>query len=243
MIYELRNKIPQNSSLIYSEDVLTSTIFGNLRYLQTNNVLNDFLSEAINLQGERLIINHEISSMFHFWEKYINKNTVQINEPDLVIDDGKNVTIVECKYHSLLDEKESNDESDYTNQLIRYSTIFNDYYPNRVNKNIIFLTLKDYQYKDIFKKTESKIPKNIGLYWLCWEKLLPCLKKYIVKSYNEKEHILINDLIAFIQKRNLYFFSGFSVNHSYLKWDYKKNYCFNSISVEYIWRYKSERDI
>ena len=47
MIYELHGKIPQNSSFVYSEDVLTSTIFGNLRYLNSNSVLNSFLLKAI----------------------------------------------------------------------------------------------------------------------------------------------------------------------------------------------------
>ena len=69
MIYELRGKIPQNSSFIYSEDVLTSTIFGNLRYLSSLDILRSFLSKAINLQKQNYSCDLSNSIKYYFWNK------------------------------------------------------------------------------------------------------------------------------------------------------------------------------
>ena len=153
MIYELRGKIPQNSSFIYSEDVLTSTVFGNLRYFSSSLVLNSFLSKAKDLNGNNYKINFPDKINFHFWEKYPSKTKAQINEPDLILEDKNSVLIIECKYHSPLDETYTGNESEYMNQLLRYSTIINEYYPSKKNKNIIFLTLNDYDVTSCFQKT------------------------------------------------------------------------------------------
>ena len=241
MIYELRGKIPQNSSFIYSEDVLTSTIFGNLRYFSNYEILKEFLSKAKDLENNSFNT-YDLSEKIkiHFWTKYSNQNEPQINEPDLLLEDDKNVTIIECKYHSPLDETFSQNHKDYTNQLIRYSTILDQYFSNKDNKNIIFLTLKDYEYKTCLSKTKANISKDIGLYWLCWEELFSILKKAQVTGNGEKD--LLNDLISFMKNRRLLYFSGITITNSNYKWKYKLNkiFIFNSKFDLFLWRYLNE---
>lgn len=242
MIYELRGKIPQNSSFIYSEDVLTSTIFGNLRYLSSTDILKSFLSKAVNLQNQ----NYECCLLnkidYHFWNKYTKKNSSQINEPDLLLEDEENVLIIECKYHSSLDENISEQEADYTNQLLRYSTIINDYYSSKKNKTIIFLTLDNYDYEPCLRKTTSKLSSDIGLYWLHWEALYPILENYSKSGLSQNEQFLVDDLLKFMQGRNFDYFKGIKNYKTQFNWQYTvdSKYIFSSKFNSFSWRYKDE---
>jgi hypothetical protein len=105
MIYELRNKTPQNSSFIYSEDVLTSTIFGNLRYFSSQKLLIDFLNQSTDIEDKSLVLTKEAPFILYFWEKYTMLNYSKINEPDLILWNKKDtIVIIECKYFSFLNE-------------------------------------------------------------------------------------------------------------------------------------------
>lgn len=105
MIYELRNKVPKNSSFIYSEDVLTGTIFRNLRYFNNQDILINFLNQSTNIDNESLDIHLSNDYKIRFWEKYPTLNYCRINEPDLILLDKENVVIIECKYFSILNEE------------------------------------------------------------------------------------------------------------------------------------------
>ena len=179
---------------------------------------------------------------FHFWRKYSSKTTVQINEPDLILEDENSVLIIECKYHSFLDETFSENKSEYTNQLLRYSTIINDYYSNKKNKNIIFLTLKDYDVKECLEKTRMKLPEKIGLYWLKWEELYPCLKEYEKCNISTGEKNLVNDILQFLSIRKLKYFSGINISKNNFSWKYKRNYKYKFASKfdSFTWRYNYE---
>lgn len=242
MIYELRGKIPQNSSFIYSEDVLTSTIFGNLRYLSSNSVLKSFLSKAVNLDKQNYLCSLSEQIHFNFWKKYSSKTSSQINEPDLLIEDENNVLIIECKYHSPLDENNSEQNSDYTNQLIRYSSIIRDYYSNKKNKTIIFLTLDNYDFETCLKKTVSKLSSDISLYWLNWESLFPILEEYSKHNLSTNEFFLVNDLLKFMSLRNFDYFNGMKKYNSLYNWQYieDSNYCFSPKINSFTWRYNNE---
>jgi hypothetical protein len=240
MIYELRNKIPQNSNYIYSEDVLTSTIFGSLRYFSSNQILESFLTYAVKLDKTRLnLIFHSDLAVF-FWKK-ISGTDGQINEPDLILEDGENVVITECKYHSLLSEENLYNNIEYTNQLIRYASIFNGYYKNKKRKIIIYLTYERKPPIDTLRITTEKISNNIELYWLSWFSLYEALLKVNVKELNKGENALYGDLLSFLRKRELITFNGFNTHHKKLVWKYDnaKHYSFDR-KVHLInnkWRY------
>lgn len=230
MIYELHGKIPQNSSFIYSEDILTSTIFGNLRYLKSTDLLNSFLSKARNLNSDNFCLPFSEKITMNFWRKYPRKTNSQINEPDLVLEDENQVMIIECKYHSPLDENYSHDDSQYMNQLLRYSSILEEYYSHKENKNMIFLTLKDYPIEQVFEKTQKKLPKGINLYWLRWEDLYTCLSKYMETVIDVGEKNITCDLRDFLIQRQLKFFSGIKIPDISYSWKYNRNvkYTFSS---------------
>lgn len=228
MIFELRNKIPQNSSYIYSEDVLTSTIFGSLRYFSSNQILESFLAYAVKLDKTQLNLKFHSDLSVFFWKKIFGTNG-QLNEPDLIFEDRENVVITECKYHSSLSEKNLYNEIEYTNQLIRYASLFNDYYKNKKRKIIIYLTYERKQPIDTLRITTGKISDNIELYWLSWFSLYETLLKVNVKLLNIGENALYSDLLGFLRKRELITFNGFNTCHKNMVWKYDnaRNYSFD----------------
>jgi hypothetical protein len=229
MIYELRNKIPRNSSFLTSEDVLTSTIFGNLRYFSNQNLLINFLNQATDIDGGKLDINNDNIFNLNFWEKYSLNNNHKYNEPDLYLNNDDYDIIIECKYYSFLSEETviSKDNSmEYSNQLIRYSKII-----ERSNKRkiIIYLTNDIEIPNKIICDSLKKINKNINLYWLSWSMLYQVMHKFVNTSFSYGEQQLFNDLFSFLKKRNLTVFCGFKFKKIEFYWKYCKEYNYITI--------------
>jgi hypothetical protein len=242
MIFELRNKIPHDSSFLTSEDVLTSTIFGNLRYFSDQNILIHFLNEAIDINGDKLKIDDENIFEIHFWEKFYIKNNHQYDEPDLYLTNANYDIIIECKYFSILSEvSASNDNKiDYSNQIIRYSKIIEK--SNR-NKVIIYLTRDAIMPYKIISSTIRKLKRNIHLYWLSWRMLYKAMDKLRNQIYGHGEKQLFKDLFLFLKRRKLTVFCGLNIHDVILHWKYLKQYKYipkNFITCNF-WRYKNEK--
>jgi len=239
MIYELRGKIPKNSSFIYSEDVLTGLIFGNLRYFSNQTLLINFLNEAKTLDNNYANISIENKFQINFWEKYRSKSSNSYNEPDLVLQNEDIIIIIECKYFSILDEQEDeqNNKLVYKNQLIRYSKIIDEYYENKKNKMLIYLTNDKIKPEEILKNTINNINKNIILYWLSWDKLYKSMLKHNDNTSNN-EKILFDDLMELLIKRRLLFFNGFNIQKVLYNKFYHKEYMSEINIIKNKWRYK-----
>ena len=242
MIVELKNKISQNSSYTRSEDVLTGTVFGNLRYFSNHKLLENFLNQSTDLSNEPLALSLNENYDLYFWERYRTLDSGKLNEPDLVLLDNENVVIIECKYFSSLEEKDDNNKDKYDNQLLRYSKIIEEYYSSKIKKILIFLTNDPTMPKDLLEKTMEKLKKwdpEINLYWLSWSKLYKCMKHFDNQLLKKHEQLLFDDLLNFMEKRNLTEFCGFKIDDILFFRFYHKTYCFTKISSQNnMYRYK-----
>ena len=241
MIYELMNKLPRESSFLYSEDVLTGTIFGNLRYFRDQKILINFLNESYDINGEKPKIDNRNIFDIYFWKKYYSKNKHKYNEPDLYLTNRIYDIIIECKYNSVLDEKEIIDENiiNYTNQIIRYSEIIEK--SNKI-KIMIYLTNEDNIPKDQISKSLKKLNVNIHLFWLSWRKLYKVMNQESIIKYSHGEQQLFNDLLLFLKKRKLTVFCGFKDKNISIDWKYLKYYKYIPHNSEISsWRYKNEK--
>lgn len=243
MIYELRNKIPRNASFLTSEDVLTSTIFGNLRYFNDQSILINFLNEAIAINGDTLTIEQGNIFDIKFWEKYYLSNNHKYNEPDLHVSNTQYDIIIECKYYSTLGEEITSldDNKDaYSNQLIRYSKIIEK---SKKRKIIIYLTNDERIPTTIITDSLERINVNIRLYWLSWRKLYRVMNELAHTKLNYGERQLFNDLLLFLKKRNMTMFCGFRVQHKKANWKYIKRYTYipKGFGNYSFWRYSNEK--
>jgi hypothetical protein len=241
MIFELRNKTPHNSPFLRSEDVLTSTTFGNLRYFSGQGILMDFLNESIDLNNTKLhIVNDDVFEI-NFWEKHYNDNTRRYNETDLTLKNNNYIIIIECKYHSPLGEEYQvieNQETNYSNQLIRYSKILLDKKYVNYKKIVIYLTEDKTIPIEVLSKSRNGIDGKIGLYWLSWNKLYLALIKQNINKLPPNELLLYNDLIAFLRKRNLITFDGFITENTVCHFHYRKQYKYVNMHYDNTWHYR-----
>jgi hypothetical protein len=263
MIFELKNKMPRNSPFLRSEDVLTSTIFGNLRYFNKQRILIDFLCESIDLSNNKLKLSSNNIFEVKFWEKHYNDKSRRYNETDITLENNHFILIIECKYHSPIDEEYEitrDHKIYYSNQLIRYSKILLDKKYSNLIKIMIFLTDDKTIPKEILIKSKGNIGKNVHLYWLSWSKLYLSLMKQNKKELSLNELLLYNDLVELMIKRNMITFTKFTIgniscNYNYIKqykyvkeyydidWHYKRCYNYIKGKTNNNWRYKNERNI
>jgi hypothetical protein len=188
----------------YTEDILTSTVFGTLKYLRPDMVLIPFIESALlynkerttlweklNIEGIELRCYREVEYIFWAW----NQN---YGEPDLILIFRDHVhgledllLVVEAKFKS---GKSGTDEND---QLARYFEAINFAIENFAESSvsgfrgkkgyIIYLTEAE-AYSDIMKTTQiiqnmhNEIKENI--FHLRWHQLYKTLEKiYLLLLY------------------------------------------------------------
>lgn len=214
----------------YTEDILTSTVFGTLKYLRPDMVLIPFIESAflynnerttlwekLNIEGIELRCYREVE--YIFWalnQKY--------GEPDLIIIFRDHVhglddllLVVEVKFKS---GKSGTDEND---QLARYFKAINIDIENFAESSvssfrgkkgyIIYLTEAE-AYSDIMatsKLIQSKHNQiKDSVFHLRWHQLYKTFEKmYQFCSLYEKE--IVYDLMKYLEKLGLRDFSGISL--------------------------------
>ena len=203
---EIHNKLLEIEN---SEDLLTSNVFGLLKYLPADVFLN-ILSHAETLSGRKFdcsLLGGYIPK-FIFWE-----NIKCYGEPDLIIKfsnkDGHELTLcIEIKYYS---SKSGDGDND---QLRRYFEALTISTKKRFNfLGIVYLTkyparkeLKDSLYHIKKKKLDNAEEK---LFQLRWFEITRSLQEYEGKL-NESEKLMLEDLISYLKHKNFVEFANFS---------------------------------
>lgn len=215
----------------YKEDILTSTVFGILKYLRPDMALIPFIESAflynegrttlwetlINSEGIELRCYREVE--YIFWPR-----NQEYGEPDLILifkDHAHGfedlLLIVEVKFKS---GKSGTEEDD---QLVRYFEAINNDIENFAEPSvsnfkgkkgyIVYLTEAE-AYSEITATTkiiqngDNKIKENV--FHLRWHQLYKTLEKmYPFCSLFEK--IIVDDLMNYMEKLGLRDFSGISL--------------------------------
>ncbi|MEA3318677.1 MAG: hypothetical protein U9Q88_01535 [Bacillota bacterium] len=237
---ELNGKIP--SSLINSEDLLTSSVFGTIRYFSSPAFINNIIKQAINMQGENVDIDILPDSLqYHFWPRLENC------EPDLIIsiqDFSKKVYLIciEAKYFSgkssyenetlELEERHNYHRDQLAREfedLCRESTlgILSIKQDSMVKPLLIYLTNDSYMpTKELMESYKAIRQPNVNLtdlYWLSWKSIYNVLQRSVAKTVQDT--ILLNDLMDLFIRKNLASFGGFTdlKDVVYSDWVYTSN--------------------
>lgn len=214
----------------YSEDMLTSTVFGTLRYLLPVNAIIPFIESAFlydNIRTElwQILVSEGIDLRCYkqveyiFWARHPN-----FGEPDLMLLFTDNIhgcedflLPIEVKFKS---GKSGIGEYD---QLKRYYTALNEdiisfnesavsNYKNKC-KYVVYLTEHD-AISDI-EESKKQIIKSSGefsgqILHLRWHQLFKVLES-MQDVYSFTEQTIADDLMNFLEKLGLRDFSGFSL--------------------------------
>ncbi|WP_121612674.1 hypothetical protein [Mesobacillus foraminis] len=217
MIADIHNKISRSGSNLSdrSEDHLTGSFFGTIRYLPFEIGLKNILS-AVKFRD---------ASISHQWELFLSKvgnNDYRIDfwpknkegEIDLILYVDHVAIGIEVKYLSGLssdDHQETLEEIDpeeSINQLVRYSKLI-DRMNHGESKFLIFLApfKTVYEIEDVMKK--RPITSNVSLGYLSWENILEELKSIDFSLLPEWQKMIITDLKQFLENKGLIRFNGF----------------------------------
>ena len=236
MITELHNKL--SSELTNSEDLLTGTYFGTLRYTCLDITLPQILKKShfkLDNHTERLVAAlKELRNDFDpikFWPKHKG------NEIDMVVELPKYVIGVEIKYHSPLssDDEMCLDQIDLAkiskNQLVRYSKMLVDKYPKH-QKILIFLA-KESKAKIIYEDAYNRINCNkVAFGFLTWQDVLDATVE-LKDIVEEKDKLIIDDLSQYLIKKGFNRFKNFKLlssieiaNKKFFRFNYTEKFEF-----------------
>lgn len=226
------------------EDILTSTVFGQLRYLPPEEGLAPFLDNIVHKGHSSfpaLVFGPSTTVKYKFWprlreEKFDEETETQCHlcEPDVLLrvrgpDDYRVNLLVEAKLWSGKSSGPSEDDSAPTDQLAReWDNLVCLSAEENAAPFLIYLTA-DFQYPEDkiqesqreFVKKRRGAPFCCG--WLSW--------RHLERTFRESENPCLKDLAKLCRRLDLRFFDGIQALGSppSLTWS------FNRGDVEFPW--------
>ena len=212
----------QNNIRIPREDIITSTIFGPLRYFEAKEIYFFITSIAgikTNLIDDS---NLQIKANIDFWPSKIDtfNNKLRSCEPDIVFNfvvNGKNeIYIFELKWGAY---------SFSEDQIEREWQFFKSPQEDGTSY-LIYLA----NYVDTFNAIKASKNKN----WksLTWLNFLHKIKENKHQSNNQKLQYYLDDLISFLDCLDLRTFNSFTHLNLNIDHDLKNNYHFRNIGTD-----------
>lgn len=240
---EIRGKLAPTAALSMAErweDVLTSSVFGLLRYLPDEIMLR-FLGQAVKIDGDRLCLPAGTLGRFEvfFWPSLPDWR----REPDVVIDAFDRSSrllrriVIEAKYKSGKSQRDSDDvggkkpdQVEMGDQLAdqlcaawldhKRDVVVAEEPPALIYLTSHFATPEPdiTQSLHALQKKEKDVPPEI--YWLAWWKLTSLLKTAVVQTPLKR---IVDDLVALLARRNqsLLFDAWCSRPPDVEKWDFE----------------------
>lgn len=180
-----------------SEDQLTGNVFGALRYLTYAVVRQIIVNSVIPAATSKFLeqsmpseMSDEWGSNLFFWQHFPGSQT----EPDIVIELGQAVLLIEVKYNSDL----SGDD-----QLIREAELLLANYSNK--KKFLILLAREESAVAIFNEQKTNIPAEVSFGYMTWQGLFDSICK------DKADSLILDDLSALLNEKGFGGFRGFDM--------------------------------
>jgi hypothetical protein len=238
------------------EDLLTSNVFGSIKYVQPEEGLLPLLTSSIDSEGNAPThVLQRISNVkYEFWP-WIREPACEACEPDVLItiqpvNNQKIIILVEAKY---LSDKSSlaNEGAAPKDQLAREWDNLTRLAGRQKATPILLYVTADLGYPkktidDSRKEYTQKRKEDMDVFWISW-RMLPRL-------FSDKKRDILNDLAEVLQRQGLTFFEGITklepigVEWSFraiVNWNWSSSrdwsiYWKFQASKTYNWQYKIE---
>lgn len=226
-IAEIRGKIADSGTNLSErmEDLLTSDVFGCLRYIPAERVLLPFLETGLSFHGSTFRMDDEVAKVHSaFWPWLTPPGCIPC-EPDVVFGfetDRRQVHIVmiEAKYYSELSSEEDqrpepNDqlarELDNLNSTTAFMLKWN---PNLevASRSLVYVTQDMGMPRDDIANSLAEYERKRGsggdIYWTSWRLLAPILETELAAEADPTYRAVIGDLLKLMLRKGLTMFRG-----------------------------------
>ncbi len=226
-VAEIRGKISEVGTNLSErmEDLLTSDVFGCMRYLPAEEALIPFLQTARSFRGNTLSLpDTTIRVHYSFWP-WVKLSGCTPCEPDVVIgletkEGCLHLLFVEAKYHSGLSSEE--DEGPVPNdQLAREldnldavscATLGWRTHLEIASRALVFVTQDMGIPRDLLVKSlaeyRRKRNKDGDIFWVSWRFLPSILEQTFLKETVPENRAVVADMLALLLRKGLITFGG-----------------------------------
>ncbi len=208
-----------------SEDLLTSNVFGCLRYLPPAKALVPFIRTALSLEKKPIDIPEEIIKAYATFWPFLRATGHSNCEPDVVLgletaDDHLYVVMIEAKY--LSGPSSEADEKDLPHhQLAREldqlsvidATAFG--WETCAKPSACFLvyvtrdnTMPTEDIKEGLSEYCKKSKKTAEVYWTSWSKLPSILETCLTTELISEHRLIMQDMLVLLKQKWLITFNG-----------------------------------
>jgi len=217
----LKGKLSSNQANM--EDLLTSNVFGMLKYMDPASALFPFLSKSADADGNHLRLdglNPAARIDYEFWPLF-DKEGAKRCEPDLVIrlseTGGEDIIIlVEAKYLSGKSSEADAEDERPNDQLAReWDNLTRIAKETGAKPVLIYLTAGFGFPVDDIEASQKELgyrhQTETNIYWLSWRHLHSLIIKKQVKAAGIMEEEMLADVARLLGRMQLTFFNGFTV--------------------------------
>ncbi len=226
-IAEIHGKISEAGTNLSErmEDLLTSDIFGCMRYLPAEKVLIPFLHTARSFHGNALTILDEITKIhYSFWPWLTSPGCVPC-QPDIVLgletkDHRVHLILVEAKYYSGLSSEED-ERPEPNDQLAReldnlhaISCVDLGWKPQLdiATRTLLFVTQDMGMLRDLLAQSLAEYSRKRNrkgdIFWTSWRFLPSILEQSIEKERVTENMAVLGDMLSLLLRKGLIMFHG-----------------------------------
>jgi len=226
-VAEIHGKISEQGTNLSDrmEDLLTSDVFGCLRYLSPEKTLMPFLSTARSFHGHPLALPTEVETVHYSFWPWVGSPGCKPCEPDIVVGLQTEkkclyLILIEAKYHSGLSSLEDENESP-NDQLARELDNLNTVSPMNlrwspdlkiISRYLLFVTQDMGMPRRLVAQSlaeyQRKRNKQGDIYWTSWRFLQPILEKNLKQENSHQSIAVMEDMLELLLRKGLSVFRG-----------------------------------
>jgi hypothetical protein len=234
-VAEIRGKISGAGANLSErmEDLLTSDIFGCMRYLPIEKALIPFLERARSFHGNSLTVPDKIIKVHYSFWPWLELPGCIPCEPDIMLGleaTGRqlHLVLVENKYYSGLSSEED-ERTEPNDQLAReldnldaVSCMVMGWEPNLriASRTLLFITQDMGIPRALLAKSldeyTRKRHKTGDIYWASWRFLPPILEGSLEQETTPENKVVLEDMLALLLRKELRMFGGMEPVVQYL---------------------------
>ena len=226
-IAEIRGKISQTGQNLSErmEDLLTSDIFGCMRYLPAQNALIPFIQTACSLHGNIITIPDKVPRVhWSFWPWLKLAGRIPC-EPDVIVgleteENHVHLILIEAKYYSGLSSEED-ERAEPNDQLAReldnldvvsVATVGWNPQLHIASRRLLFITQHMGMPRGLVAHSlaeyQRKRNRQGDIYWTSWRFLLPILEKNLKQENSPQNIAVMEDMLELLLRKGLGVFRG-----------------------------------